>query len=631
MTHRRSSVRLAAVVVAVATLCLVVPVPALATASVSGEVSGNSAPARTAVDALRTPWVTALTTDGYTAPSPMVLTAPASSAVNGVIGTTAVGTTVSVERSRYSASPTAPVFVSASPNPGTAACTNNGLSLQGQAPRPASLVGNAACSNGNGTVYTESGGTGEGTTRDAVTFSFSRPVWGFGAWFGDLETRTDGQGVPAIVRLVDGSGTVLEEFQVAPDGNQSVCSNAVAGCGNSSTRWVGFTGVLASSMVVIVGDEDATGTALDEGLGFIGANPVDATPELGLAIDTSAIGPVTAGTVVDVPVSVTNPGDVPVSSLAGVDCSSTTISPGATLSCTVPHTVTQPELDAGGFVQAAAVQGDWTGLLASATDTERVPLVRSTGFTVALASDIADFDTVGTVITYTATVTNLGNQGDAPDSVTVAGVSLTCAPAGALLPGASTSCTGGLTTTSGADVIRTATVTWDAESATSAPVTVTWVPVRAFTVALASDIADFDAVGTVITYTATVTNLGNQGDAPDSVTVAGVSLTCAPAGALLPGASTSCTGGLTTTSGADVTRTATVTWDAESATSAPVTVTWAPAPAPSPTTPPAPEVVSPGVDGLASTGGSGPGLWLLGALLLGLGVLLKAASAHEGL
>ena len=69
--------------------------------------------------------------------------------------------------------------------------------------------------------------------------------------------------------------------------------------------------------------------------------------------------------------------------------------------------------------------------------------------------------------------------------------------------------------------MRTATVTWDAESATSAPVTVAWVPVRAFTVALAADIADFDTVGTVITYTATVTNTGNQADAPDSVTVPG--------------------------------------------------------------------------------------------------------------
>ena len=62
--------------------------------------------------------------------------------------------------------------------------------------------------------------------------------------------------------------------------------------------------------------------------------------------------------------------------------------------------------------------------------------------------------------------------------------------------------------------------------------------------------------------------------------VAGVALTCVPAGDLVPGESASCTGGLTTTTGADVTRAATVSWDAESATSAPVTVTWVDTPAP---------------------------------------------------
>ena len=225
-------------------------------------------------------------------------------------------------------------------------------------------------------------------TRDALTFTFSRPVWGFGAWFGDLETRTDGQGVPAIVRLLDAAGTVVEQFQVAPDVTQSACSSAANGCGNNTTRWVGFTGRLASAMVVIVGDEDAAGTALDEGIGFIGANPVDATPELGLAIGTAPIGPVSAGTVVNVPATVTDSGDVPVSSLTGVTCASTTIAAGATLACTVPHTVTQAEIDAGSFTQTATVAGDWTGRSVSASDTEIVPLVQAPAFTVSLVADI---------------------------------------------------------------------------------------------------------------------------------------------------------------------------------------------------------------------------------------------------
>ncbi len=517
-------------------LVAVAPPSAHAATSVSGEVSGNSAAARTAVDALRTSWVTDVAAGGYTAPSPMVLSTPAGSAVTGVIGTTAVGTTVSVERTRYSASATAPVFVSASPNPGTAACTNSGLSMQGSAPRPASLNGNPACANGSGTVYTESGGIGESTTRDGVSFTFSRPVWAFGAWFGDVETRTDGLGVPAIVRLLDDNGVLVDEFVVEPVGaTQSLCSNLSAGCGNNSTRWVGFTGVLASSMVVIVGDEDALGTALDEGMGFVGANPVDATPRLALAIGTAALGPVTAGTVIGVPLSVTNPGEVMVSSLAGANCGTSTIAAGATQPCTVQHTVTQPELDAGGFDLTVTVQGDWTGLTAAATDTRRVPLVRATTFSVALAADIADFDTVGTPITYTATVTNTGNQAHQPDSVTIDGVSLTCSPTGAVPPGATIGCIGTLVTTSGADVVRTAAVAWGASSADSNPVTITWVARRGFTVGLAADIADFDTVGTPITYTATVTNTGNQAHQPDSVTIDGVSLTCSPTGAVPPG------------------------------------------------------------------------------------------------
>lgn len=459
-------------------LLAMTPLTATALPASSGEVAGNSAAARTAVDALRAGWLADVVAGGHTASAPMVLTAAAGSNVNGVIGTTAVGTTVSVQRDRYSAHPTAPTLVGPSPTPGTAACTNTGLSMQGNSPRPASLVGNAGCTNGNGTVYTESGGAGESTTRDAVTFSFSRPVWGFGAWFGDLETRTDGLGVPAIVRVLDDTGAVLEEFQVVPTGiDQNTCSNSGQRCGNETSRWIGFTGVLSSAMVVIVGDEDATGTALDEGMGFVGPNPVDAVPELALAIDTSALGPVVAGTTVDVPVTVTNTGDVPVSNLSGLDCSPTSVAPGASLVCTMAHEVTTAELAAGSFTLSAAVSGDWTGLAASAAASQPVPLVTSTGFTITLAADISEFDTVGDVITYTATITNTGNQADQPDTITIDGVTLSCQPIGPVAPQATITCTGTLITTAAADVTRTASVAWDAEAAQSTPVTISWVGV----------------------------------------------------------------------------------------------------------------------------------------------------------
>ena len=80
----------------------------------------------------------------------------------------------------------------------------------------------------------------------------------------------------------------------------------------------------------------------------------------------------------------------------------------------MPHTVTQARARRRRLHHTATVEGDWAGLLASATDTEVVPLVRSTAFTVALASDVSDFDTVGAVITYTVTVTNAGDAGRCP-------------------------------------------------------------------------------------------------------------------------------------------------------------------------------------------------------------------------
>lgn len=81
-----------AVLAALAILVSTPPV-AVAASSVSGEVSGNSAAARTAVDALRDPSATAVAAGGHTVLAPMVLSAAASSAVNGVIGTTPLGTT----------------------------------------------------------------------------------------------------------------------------------------------------------------------------------------------------------------------------------------------------------------------------------------------------------------------------------------------------------------------------------------------------------------------------------------------------------------------------------------------------------------------------------------------------------
>jgi uncharacterized repeat protein (TIGR01451 family) len=139
---------------------------------------------------------------------------------------------------------------------------------------------------------------GSGLGRSAVLFTFSQPVKSFGAWFGDLETRSIVKGgTPAILRLLDASGNrigkdieilasqIYNSSVTATALDESLCGSASSpfnsnpsglGCGNKSTRWVGFVDSAITARVkqvlVIVGDDDAGGNGNAERLSFIGAN-----------------------------------------------------------------------------------------------------------------------------------------------------------------------------------------------------------------------------------------------------------------------------------------------------------------------------------------------------------------------
>ena len=147
--------------------------------------------------------------------------------------------------------------------------------------------------------WTQTGG--DSTSRNAILFEFSSPVGAFGAWFADLETRTDG-GVPAILRLIDSEGDPIGEDQIIePDPSffktQSDCgglsSSDITGCGNSTTRWIGFVDPFArvSKMVVIVGDDDAGDDGSSERMSFIGATlaATSSSPDLLLVKRITAI------------------------------------------------------------------------------------------------------------------------------------------------------------------------------------------------------------------------------------------------------------------------------------------------------------------------------------------------------
>jgi len=148
--------------------------------------------------------------------------------------------------------------------------------LQDGAPRPASLYDSTTADRPR--FWNES--IGSGSSRNGVLFQFSQPIAAFGAWFGDVETRTDGDGFPARVQIYDESNNLIDD-QVIPTSttNQGLCGYPVddsyEGCGNETTRWIGFIdpNVRVAAMLVIVGDDDSVGDTqgFGESISFIGA------------------------------------------------------------------------------------------------------------------------------------------------------------------------------------------------------------------------------------------------------------------------------------------------------------------------------------------------------------------------
>jgi uncharacterized repeat protein (TIGR01451 family) len=255
--------------------------PAIA-AYISPEVDGTSAAARTVADTLDDPWRTAAglpqtgtlqpwfgtTTGAIANSSPNLFT------INGV----------SVDVTLVNLTPVS--SCTGTVNSGSTPQLVQAATLQANAPRPSSLFD----SLGNHPSYWNEN-VGSTSSRNAILFTFSQPVAAFGAWFGDVETRTDGNGTPALLRLLDASGNRIgNDIPVTPTTisnggafapiDQSQCgSNALdRACGNSSTRWIGFVDASArvKQVLVIVGDDDFGDNGNTEHLSFIGANIVSA-------------------------------------------------------------------------------------------------------------------------------------------------------------------------------------------------------------------------------------------------------------------------------------------------------------------------------------------------------------------
>ncbi len=518
------------------------PAYAASSATFTDEVGGLGLAARADVSLLNSAWQGSVTANGGTAQAPAVL--PSGTITS--LPAAADGTTTVVTRTRYSTA-ASPVFVGPSSNQGTGTCVANGATagagLQGGAPRPTALIGGSATCP-NGFAYGESGGVGENTTRDAVEFTFSRPILGFGAWFGDLETRTDGQGVAAVVRLFGVGGVLLSDQVIVPGPTylpQSLCGGTYTGCGNNTTRWVGFVADPAAPvvrMVVIVGDDDAGGDATGEGMSFIGPTFDLSTASLALSktadplADTNGDGRIGAGDIISYRFVVTNTGTLAVSSVAitdpqatGLSCPSGSLAAGASRTCTGSHIITQGETNAGAVTNTAtATAAVYGGVITSAPSAVTTVIGRVSSLGIVVAVDAATYAAVGDVLTYDTTVTNNGN-------VTITGVdidssapglgafSTTCGSiASALEPGTSVTCAatysvtqqdidsglvGGTSSTTGVTPTGS-TVGPTSDTATSTAV-------QTASLSLVANVAQptFDAAGDVLDYTITVSNTGN--------------------------------------------------------------------------------------------------------------------------
>ena len=557
---------------------------AVTQASFSNEIGGTSAAAHTSAQNLRSAWATQVVANGGTVSPSMTLNQPTytnGSDVSGVINTAADGTTTSVARTRYSGG-ASPTYVGSSPNPGTTTCTTSGTSLQGGAPRPTSLESNASCSNAAGFAYATVGGAGDNLSRDAVEFTFSRPVLAFGAWFGDLETRTTGGGVAAVVRLYGPGDVLLSNQQIQPGANylpQSNCNNTYTGCGNNTTRWVGFVADPALPvvrMVVIVGDDDAGGSGFDEGLSFIGPTLDLSRATISLAksadplTDTNANGVVGAGDTVHYNFAVTNTGTRPVSALTitdaaatGLSCPPGQLAPNAVATCTGSHVLTQAQVNSGSLTNTATATGTaYAGTITSNASTLVVSLPSTPGLSVTKTVIEPTFAAIGDQLNFDVTATNSGN-------VTLTGLSVadpnpgsgafasTCPGVPATLqPGASVTCDVTYTVTQ--EDLDDGTLTNTATASATAPGAVPVGPVNATATSSASqqvalgltksvDQPTYDAVGDVLTYTITATNNGNVTltgvDVSDAAPGAGAfALDCSGLPAVLsPGADGTCT------------------------------------------------------------------------------------------
>ena len=268
-------------------------------------------PIRTAIDAQDAAWEAAADAAGLTqswylqlpveaAPTTAVSNYGFSAQITGGAGAVVAGSPLTVNVSArdvpFSTVPgyggavgdpsTGTVNLDGSGNPSHQTTVNTTKAMQDCAPYPESYWDADATTAGQQSMPFWNDVDNSGTSSqelDGVLFDFPTPVAAFGAWFGDVETRTvarpaddeapiavgDTAPTPAYIKLFDAAGNVVYEGVIntatSPQ-DDTTCGGPVidtdlVGCGNQGTRWIGFVVPAGSApvakMLVTVGDDDS--------------------------------------------------------------------------------------------------------------------------------------------------------------------------------------------------------------------------------------------------------------------------------------------------------------------------------------------------------------------------------------
>jgi uncharacterized repeat protein (TIGR01451 family) len=347
---------------------------------------------------------------------------------------------------------------------------------------------------------------------------------------------------------------------------------------------------------------------------------VPSTPTPGISVvKTADVTDITAaGQTITYSFAVTNTGNVTLTdvtvddsdftgtgTLSAIACPTTTLTPGASTTCTATYVTTQADVDGGGVTNTATATGTPPGggtPPVSPPSTVNVPSTPTPGISIVKTADPSTVHHAGDAVTYSFAVTNTGNVtlmdvtvNDTSFSGTGSLSAITC-PAGAasLAPGATVTCTATYVVTQ-ADIdagsitnaaTATGTPPGNTPPVTSPPSTakITAPPAPAITVVktVSPSGQSTYTVGQKLTYSFVVTNTGNttltdvtvnEGDFTGSGQLSAI--TC-PTGAasLAPGDSITCTATYTLTQAdidaGKVTNTATATGTPPETTTPPV-------------------------------------------------------------